>query len=46
MPEGIEQLVEEVRRERELQIQMNQLNSTGLATPRPPTRPEDAEMSP
>jgi len=47
MPEGIEQLVEEVRRERDLQIQMNQLNAAGLAnTPRPPTRSDDTDMSP
>jgi hypothetical protein len=43
MPEGIERLVEEVRRERDLQIQMNQLNAASN-TPRPPTRSDEADM--
>lgn len=43
IPEGIEQLVDEVRRERDLQIQMNQLNATSH-TPRPPTRADDTDM--
>ena len=44
MPEGIERLVEEIRRERDLQIQMNQLNAASH-TPRPPTRSDDADMA-
>ncbi len=43
MPEGIERLVEEVRRERDLQIQMNQLNAASN-TPRPPTRSDETDM--
>ena len=43
MPDGIEQLVEEVRRERDLQIQMNQLNATSH-NPRPPIRANDSDM--
>ncbi|KAI9560832.1 hypothetical protein GHT06_011784 [Daphnia sinensis] len=43
MPEGIERLVEEVRRERDLQIQMNQLNAASH-TPRPPTRSDETDM--
>ncbi len=37
LPEGIERLVEEVRRERDLQVRMNQLNAVGGGplTPRP-----------
>lgn len=37
IPDGIERLVEEVRRERDLQVRMNQLNAAGAGpqTPRP-----------
>lgn len=43
LPDGIERLAEEVRRERDLQIQMNKLNAASH-TPRPPTRSDEAEM--
>ena len=47
IPEGIERLVEELKRERELQTQMNQLNASA-GTPKPPSGSniysDDADM--